>query len=231
MKLAFVIPIVLAGFNLQASTIIASFNGELTSETIQRDVGDGAGFLDTTTGMFSFTRNGGTQTGAPNGTFFAFCIEPREFVSPGTNYTYDFNTLDQGATNIGGMGFAKADLIRELFGRNYPVIGATIDAEQASALQIAIWEIVRENSSTLDVGTGNVRFRYPGDAGALTLAQTYLSALTGNGPKDNNLYALTNFGAQDMLVQVPAPEPVMLGTTGLGLIGLALMLRRRYPAC
>lgn len=99
--------------------------------------------------------------GAPTGTFFAFCIEPREFVSTGSTYTYDFSSLDQGATNIGGMGVARADLLRELFGRYYPVIGAPLDATHASAMQIAIREIVRETSGTLNASNGNIMFQNP----------------------------------------------------------------------
>lgn len=238
MKNALVILIALAGFNLRAATIIALFNGEQTSEAIQRFVGNDptnpSGWVDTTTGEFSFTRSDGTEIGGPSGTFFGFCIEPREFVSPGTTYTYDFSFLEQGTTNIGGMGPVKADEIRELFGRYYPIIGAPIDAEHASAIQIAIWEIVRETSATLDVSAGNVMYRNPADAAALALAQTYLSSLDGTGPKLNNLYALTEIGAQDVVVQVtgqfaiPNPEPVPFVTTGLALIGVALMLRRRY---
>ena len=218
-----------AGFTLQANTVIVTFNGEQTSEAIQRDVGDGAGFVDTTTGMFSFTRTGGTEPGAPTGTFFAFCIEPREFVTTGDSYVYDFSDLSQGATNIGGMGAAKADLLDELFGRYYPVIGAPIDAMHASAMQIAIWEIVRENSGTLNVSTGNVVFRNPADPAALTLAQTYLSSLDGTGPRAYGLYALTEVGAQDVVFQ-ETPEPVELLSTGVALISLALMFRRRVAA-
>jgi hypothetical protein len=225
--------VALAGFNLHALplTVIATFNAELYSETIQRDVGPGygdgagAGYIDTTTGMFQFTRTGGTQPGSPTGTFYAFCIEPREFVSQGSTYTYDFSDLSQGTTNIGGMGVAKANLLRELFGRNYPVLGATITAEKASAMQIAIWEIVRENSGSLNVTSGNVQFRNPQDPNALTLAQTYLSALNGTGPHLNNLYALTFDGAQDVIVQIP--EPAMAFATGLALIALALIARAR----
>jgi hypothetical protein len=229
MKIAFVLFITLAGFNLQASTIVTLFNGEVTSESIQRDVGDGAGFVSTTTGMFSFTRTGGTLEGGPDGTFFGYCIEPREFVSTGNTYTYDFTNLDMGATNIGGMGAAKADLIRELFGRFYPVIGAPIDATHASAMQIATWEIVRENSGSLNVSTGNVLYQNPEDGAALTLAQTYLSALDGTGPRADGLYAMTAVGAQDIVVQVtsPAPEPVESATTGIALIALVMMWRRR----
>jgi hypothetical protein len=229
MKIAFVLFITFAGFNLQASTIVALFNGEMTSESIQRDVGDGAGFVSTTTGMFTFTRTGGTDLTIPSGTLYGYCIEPREFVSPGTTYTYDFTNLDMGATNIGGMGVAKADLIQELFGRFYPVIGAPIDATHASAMQIATWEIVRENSGTLDVSTGNVVYQNPEDAAALALAQTYLSALDGTGPRASGLYALTAVGAQDIVVQVTsaAPEPVESATTGIALIALVMIWRRR----
>jgi hypothetical protein len=222
-KIALAIAVALAGFNLQALTVIATFNGELTSESITRDVGDGAGPVVTTTGMFSFTRTGGTEVGSPTGTFDAFCIEPREFITTGDSYTYDFSDLSKGATNINGMGVAKATLIEELFGRYYPVIGAPITAEKASAIQIAIWEIVRENSGTLDVYKGNVVFSNPSDLPALQLAQSYLQSLNGTGPHLNNLYALTEVGAQDVIVQIP--EPVTLFVTGLALIALSLLAR------
>ena len=105
----------------------------------------------------------------------------------------------------------------------------TEKAIHASAIQIAIWEIVRENSGSLNVSTGNVNFQNPADVAALALAQTYLSSLNGSGPRLTNLYALTAVGAQDIVVQVnsPLPEPVMLFTAGLGLIGIALTARQR----
>ena len=235
-KFAIAAAVALAGFNLQATTIIALFNGEITSETITRDVHDGTDGspnpVGTSTGMFSFTGQPGTQVGLLLGPFDAFCIEPREFVSPGSTYTYDFSDLAAGATNIGGMGVTKANFIRELFGRYYPVIGATLDAEHASALQIAIWEIVRETSGTFDVSNGSVVFSNPQDPAALNDAQAYLSSLTGTGPFAENLYALTAIGAQDVLVQVEIPEPVESFATGLALIALGLMAmaRRRQRA-
>jgi hypothetical protein len=215
-----------ASITMHAATVIVAFNGEQFPETIQRDVGDGAGFVSTTTGIFTFTRTGGTWAGPPAGTFYAFCIEPREFVSAGTTYTYTFDVLEHGATNIGGMGTAKANLIRELFGRYYPVLGGPIDGLHASAMQIAIWEIVRENSGTLNVSSGNTVFRNAQDPATMVLAQNYLSSLDGTGPRATDLYALTAIGVQDVIVRA-TPEPVTFVSTGAALIGVALIRRRR----
>jgi hypothetical protein len=240
MKPILVIAAALTALNLNASTITALFNGELNSESIQRFIIDdpaNPGWVDTTTGIFTFTRTAGDAP-SPTGTFFAFCIEPREFVSGGTTYTYNFSNLEQGTTNIGGMGVTKANLIRELFGRFEPVLGGPVfdptlnqirpeNALYESAFQIALWEIVRETSGTLDVGNGNITFRNAQDSATLAFAQTMLSSLTGTGPQVHDLYALTNVGAQDVLVQVPAPEPFGFFTTGGALIGIAMMLRRR----
>jgi hypothetical protein len=166
-------------------------------------------------------------------TFMAFCIEPREFVSPGSTYTYTLNPLSSGATNIGGMGATKAGELAELFGRYYPDFTVTLDALHASALQIAAWEIVRENSGTLNVSTGNVQYLNPADPAALALAQTYLSSLTGTGPKLTNVYALTEVGAQDVIVQIrtssvtSTPEPVTSATVGMAMLGIAFALSKR----
>jgi hypothetical protein len=223
----------LAGMEAHAATIVvAQFNGEITSEAIQRFIVNdptNPGWVDTTTGEFSFTRvDGGTID--PAASFLAFCIEPREFVSSGSTYTYSLVPLAQGTTNIGGMGQAKADLLSELFGRYYPVLNAPLDAVHASAMQIAIWEIVRETSGTLDVSSGNISFRNPADAPALALAQTYLSSLNGTGPRAINLYALDEVGAQDVIVQIQNPEPATIILMGVALIGVAVVLRKRTLA-
>jgi hypothetical protein len=225
-KFSLLIPVLLAGATLHANTIVATFTAELDSKAIQRTVGDSAGWVDTTTGIFEFSRTGGTLTGPPLGNFFAFCIEPREFVSQGSSYTYDFSDLSQGATNIGGMGVTKANLIRELFGRYNPTFDPNLSATTIGALQIAIWEIVRETSGTLNVSNGTVQFRNAADPAALTLAQTFLTSLTGSGPRVNNLYALTAAGAQDVLVQV-TPEPATTFGAGLALAGILGYVRRR----
>lgn len=182
-------------------------------------------------GRFQLQRTGGDFSDglAGGSTFFAFCIEPRQFVSLGGDYTYDVVPLENGTTNINGMGTAKADQLRELFGRYLPDFSAPLTRLQGGALQIAVWEIVREDSGVLDVYNGDIYF-YPGTsedpAGVVALAQTYIQSLDGSGPKVGNLIALNNVGAQDLVAQaVPEPESMLL--LGGGALLLALGRARR----
>jgi hypothetical protein len=216
---------------LLAGTVDAYLNGEMTRQTITRTVDDGANWYQTTTGAFVFTRTGGDYTGLFLPTsFYAFCIEPREFVAAGNTYTYTWDTLDNGATNIGGMGTARADQLRELFGRYYPDFTMMLDPQHGSALQIAAWEIVRETSGNLDVYNGTTRYINPEDPAALALAQVYVQSLDGSGPRLNDVYALTSLTAQDIVIQAdPVPEPALSAIIGVLLTGLALRARRRVP--
>ena len=109
-----------------------------------------------------------------------------------------------------------------------------LDQQKAAALQIAIWEIVREESGTLDVGSGITRFRYESMPGTMDLAQSYLDQIDGHGPWAAGLLALisgtqTVAGTQDLIVQ-DLPEPGTLGTAALAcLASLCVIRRRRRP--
>jgi hypothetical protein len=183
-------------------------------------------------GLFQMSRFGGTWGGLfPSGDiFFGFCIEPREFVNLGGTYTDEVVALEQGTTNIGGMGSAKADRLRELFGRWFPDFTAPLTRLQAGALQVAVWEIVREDSGTLDVYSGDIYF-FPGTsedpAGVVALGQTYVQSIDGTGPRLNNLLAMTQVGSQDIVVQA-LPEPASLALVGAGCLALFFWLRKKY---
>lgn len=211
---------------LPAATVQSYFNGVLFSSTIQRTVDNGANWFTTEGGIFSFTRTGGDYPGFQATGFYGFCIEPREFVTPGTTYDYIWAGLEQGATNIGGMGVTRADLLRELFGRYYPNFSVLPTATEARALQFAVWEVVRETSGTLDVYNGTTRYRSPADAAALALAQTYVQSLNGTGPMRGDLFALIlTGGVQDIVVE-EMPEPAQLTLAGLAMLALAGALKR-----
>ena len=149
--------------------------------------------------------------------------------------TYTVLPLSQAATNIGGIGDVKAAQVKELFGRWQSDFAAPVTAQHAAAMQIALWEIVRETPGVaLNVLSGNIF--YPsaeGIAGTIALANTYVSSIDGTGPLAKNLVVLSNgtfgvqgSGTQDLIVQfrtsaVPEPATWSMLILGFGLIGAA----------
>lgn len=210
-----------------AATVQVHFDANIFPTAVERTV-DGMNWFGTTLGIFKFTRTGGDYSGFNVSEFYAICIEPREFVSVGTTYTYEWNTLANGATNINGMGEIRANQLRELYGRYFPVFDNSLTEETAGALQAATWEIVRETSGTLNVLDGTTQFRSAANPNTLILAQTYLNSLNGSGNSLSNLSALTLVGAQDLVVQygTPIPEPATTLIVGAGLILLPFLRRK-----
>lgn len=227
-----------------AATVIATLDGGAGGGQVARRIVSGFGSTSSPVQLlaerYDLTRTGGSDLtvfagmGASN-EFMAFCIEPREFIYEGVSVTYDVAPLAQGAlSSIGGMGATKADQVAELFGRFQPNLAGPMTNIQAGALQIAVWEIVREFSSTpFNVYSGNVYYNSGSESpvGMLSLAQSYLGAIDGGGPRAQGLQALLSTSGQDLLVQTvsTAPEPgtwlMMLG--GFGMIG-GMVRRKRH---
>ena len=143
-----------------------------------------------------------------------FCIDMAQS-PPTTDTTFDVVSLIEapdpafiGAT----ISAAKADLLRELWGRHYSL---TLTNQQAGELQLAVWEIVFETSGTYDISAGSLRSNHL-NAGTNAL----LSSLDGAGPKAN-LVALTHPDYQDMLAvaTIPAPGAICLSSFGLAILG------------
>ncbi len=206
----------------QAGVICATFNGVGPGSNGQYSFNGGADWNNTgAAGHFNWTRTGGDYAGA-QGNFMSFCTELTEQIANGSNYCYTVTALESAPSSGGGMGSAKADLIRELFGRYYtPAFGAVLPATQATALQLAIWEIVYEDDSfSLGLGSGLVRLTNDNGA-AVTLANTYLASLDGTGPLNTTIVVMSGAGIQDQII--PAPGSFAL----LGLGGLVATRRRR----
>lgn len=193
-------------------TLSATFDGVSPSSRADYSLDGGDNWHESRAGVFNWTRTGGSYRTADH--FTAFCIELGERISGGADYTYEIVDLEEGTDSMGGMGATRANLIRELFGRfSTPAFNDPLSERKAVALQLCIWEIVHETRSSLDLTRGHARFSSSNDA-AFDLAQEYLKDLTGNGPRDYTVVAMSAAGAQDQII----PAPGALALAGLGLI-------------
>ncbi|MCG3123250.1 MAG: hypothetical protein GIKADHBN_01660 [Phycisphaerales bacterium] len=200
-----------------AATVTATFNSVTPGSDGQFSLDGGANWNNTgPAGLFQWTRTGGDHTGL-QGDFMAFCVELTEHIGYGNSYAYTVDTVENAPTILGGMGAAKADQMRELFGRYYtPAFTFSLGGTQAAAMQLCVWEIAHEQTSGLDIAAGSAQF-VNNDAAAMALAQSYLSSLDGTGPKDYSIYSLLSPGTQDMIV--PGPASLALAAAGLMVAG------------
>jgi len=157
--------------------------------------------------------------------FVAFCIEISQHVQ--NNSVFDVFAMDDHA------GAGKAMQLAKLWGLAY---AQTTSADQAAGFQLAVWEIMHESGSDLDINAG--AFYADGAAAARGYAQGWLDDLaTATEPENLGIFALTHETGQDMMIAIETtgdqPEPVpspAAGAGGLVLLaglGLARRLRRR----
>jgi hypothetical protein len=214
-------------------TITVKYNGMTYGEA---DYAYGGGLNNSYgySGLLSFTPLSGTGMGnnwLSTNPLYAFCIELPQSISGGGTYTYSVLDLADAplpAVPASGvpMGSAKADYIRELWAEHYADV---VNNVTAAAFQLAIWEIVYENSGTWDVtawdGTQD-SFKVTGYlSGVDTLANSWLAGVADVGGSMANLYALSSNSYQDIIVEVPVPAAFILGMLGLSAAGIKL---RKY---
>lgn len=155
--------------------------------------------------------------------FLTYCVDIFQSFSWGTHYTN--YTLTNPATTLGWLTNAKANDIGRLFtGFQSQVINAV----NSSAFQLALWEIVNENSANYNLANGYfTATRYFGNANetlALTTAQNWLNTLPVNSAY--RIQVEVSPTAQDMVVANRIPEPGSLALL-LGGLGIAGIVGRR----
>jgi hypothetical protein len=174
-------------------------------------------------GIYYLNKTAGTGDGSllPNGKLDSFCIDLGQ--NSNTNsLVYYLQSPANSPIPGTPMGSARAELLRELWGRHFAQTPA--DSGKATAFSACVWEIVNETGA-LNVTNGSIWFDGGFDT---TLANTWLGELNGTGPKAN-LVALTNETSQDYLVQldpqIHVPEPAVISLLFFG--GLAFLRRRK----
>lgn len=148
-----------------------------------------------------------------------YCTELTQWAHSGT---YDIVAVAD-APSSGPMGQDKAEAIYRLFNATNGVQDIDTNAE-ASAFQAAIWEIVYDFDSGINIQGGNVQFGGVSNS----LFNLYTGYATDpQGDITPTVVAYSNDAYQDQLGMQVVPLPGVAAMAGLGLGGIAVRRRRQ----
>ena len=184
--------------------------------------------------------------GLPIADILLFCIElPRPSASFGSGASYPLHDAPLMA-NGGLMDAGRLGKLTELF-EDYSLAPAT--AVASAAMQLAVWEVIYENGSTMNVGSGNFSAPTALNWGNVDLASAKAAAnqmfADLDGIYGGQLYSFNNFGnkggLQDFIAYKASgtfgcndvdcggtvPEPGSMALAASAMLGLGIVGRRR----
>jgi hypothetical protein len=250
----------------QAGTVNSKYTGKTGTGVNVQYTGDLSNVNKTADGgLFNFTVLAVSSPAPldldPNNTakddYVAFCIELVEYIT--LNQVATYNVVPAALAPVANSPYGamtaqgQADL-ELLFGSAaWQTVSWTPD--QATAFQLAVWEIVYENAigsntggdgtnewdGTYDItnASNNGNFKSSVTGGILALVNTYLGYVNSPGanPTYGYIAGLSNTSVQDYVTKygegstpgdfVPLPPAVLMGFGLLGALGLARGIRRR----
>ena len=170
-----------------------------------------------------------------NGSHRTYCADITEHVtSEFAQYqTTDLQNIPLTINNPNPMSEIQANAIRALYNQNAPtLLEGNLSNAFAAAIQLTIWEIVTDFNGTaasINLTQGNLTIEGTnGDpinqdiiSHIDTLKIQIMAGINLNQQGQNQVIGLSNAGAQDQLITVPAPGAFALLTTG------ALLISRR----